>query len=250
MGRANGWRVIGRVAGLYRHPIKSMAAQSLARATVDRYGIAGDRRFALKRRGDQSSFPWLTAASKLPALIRYEVCCELGDAPARARMHVHASGGDFISCEGDDFSRHFADAHGVDVELAHLEQGMFDLAGLSVITTQTLASLAAMIGLPMDPRRFRPNVLIDTGSGSDPFPEDAWVGRTLAFGEVESGASASVTELDERCSMINLDPDTGLGAPEVMRTVVRERGNYAGVYAVPTRGGAIAVGDIARCSDM
>jgi len=34
MGHANGWHVIGRVAGLYRHPIKSMAAQSLASATV------------------------------------------------------------------------------------------------------------------------------------------------------------------------------------------------------------------------
>jgi uncharacterized protein len=244
MGHANGWRVIGRVAGLYRHPIKSMAAQSLANATIDHYGIAGDRRFALKRRGDQTGFPWLTA-STLPALIRYAVCCESGDTPSRARMHVHAPNGDFISCDGDDLTRHFAEAHGVDVELAHLKQGMFDLAGLSVITAQTLASLATMIDMRMDARRFRPNVVIDTESSADPFPEDAWVGQALAFGNVESGAYASVTELDERCVMINFDPDTGLGSPQVLRTVVRERGNYAGVYAVPTRGGVIAVGDVA-----
>jgi uncharacterized protein YcbX len=240
----NDWRAVGRVVALYRHPIKSMAAQPLSSATIDHYGIAGDRRFALKRRGDMSGFPWLTA-SKLPALIRYAVCCESGEAPSRARMHVHAPSGDFISCDGDDFARHFAEAHGVDVELAHLRQGIFDLAGLSVLTAQTLASLETMMDMRLDVRRFRPNVVIDTGSSAEPFPEDAWVGQSLAFGNVGSGARASVTELDERCVMINFDPDTGVGSPNVLRTVVRERNNYAGVYAVPTRGGAIAVGDVA-----
>ena len=70
-------------------------------------------------------------------------------------------------------SRHFTDAHRVDVELAHLTQGMFDLAGLAIITTQTLASLGAMLSLPMDARRFRPNVVIDVGLDHDPFPENA-----------------------------------------------------------------------------
>jgi uncharacterized protein YcbX len=240
----DGWRAIGRVTGVYRHPIKSMAAQAMSSATVDRYGIAGDRRFALRQRGDESGFPWLSA-SKLPALIRYEVACAADDAPIRDAMHVRAPSGDVISCTGDALSRHFADAHGVDVELTHLRQGMFDLAGLGIITTQTLASLGAMLSLPMDARRFRPNVVIDVGSDRDPFPEDAWVGSSLAFGDPESGARALVTELDERCAMINLDPDTGLSTPTILRTVVRERDNYAGVYAAPMRGGAIAIGDLA-----
>jgi len=221
-----------------------MAAQSMSSATIDRYGIAGDRRFALRRRGDESGFPWLTAV-KLPALIRYEVACAADDAPTRESMHVRAPSGDVISCAGDALSRHFASAHGVEVELTNLRQGIFDLAGLGIITTQTLASLAAMLSLPMDVRRFRPNVVIDVGSSSDPYPEDAWVGSSLAFGDPGSGARALVTELDERCAMINLDPDTGLSTPTILRTVVRERDNFAGVYATPTRGGAIAIGDLA-----
>ena len=64
-----------------------------------------------------------------------------------------------------------------------------------------------------------------------------------AFGNAHDGPLASITELDERCSMINLDPDTAASDPEVMRTVVRERDNNAGIYAVPTRGGAVAIGD-------
>lgn len=243
-GSLDGWRAIGRVAGVFRHPIKSMAAQAMTCAAVDRYGIAGDRRFALRRLGDESGFPWLSA-SKLPALVRYEVACAVDEAPTRESMHVRAPSGDVISCAGDALSRHFASAHGVDVELTNLRQGIFDLAGLGIITTQTLASIAAMLSLPMDVRRFRPNVLIDVGSSGDPYPEDAWVGSSLAFGDPVNGARAMVTELDERCAMINLDPDSGLSTPTILRTVVRERDNFAGVYATPTRPGAVAIGDLA-----
>ena len=89
---------------------------------------------------------------------------------------------------------------------------------------------------------------IDVDASDDPFPENAWVGSRLAFGDRESGPRASVTELDERCAMINLDPHTGISSPAVLRTVVRERGNRAGVYAVPTCGGRISVGDVAFVS--
>jgi uncharacterized protein YcbX len=240
----DGWRAVGRVAALYRHPIKSMAAQPLARATIDRYGVAGDRRFALRRRGDQSGFPWLTA-STLPALIRYEVCCASGDSPSRAGMHVHAPDGEFVSCENDAITRHFAEMHGVDVELAHLKQGVFDLAGISVITTQTLGSVAALVAAPMDARRFRPNVVVDVDAEVQSYPEDAWVGSSLAFGDPASGPRVSVSERDERCVMINFDPDGGPASTTIHRIVVRERENYAGVYAVPTRVGMIEIGDVA-----
>ena len=43
--------------------------------------------------------------------------------------------------------------------------------------------------------------------------------------------------------MINIDPDTGRIASEVLRAVVRHRRNFAGVYATPTHVGDITVGD-------
>ncbi len=232
---------MGRVAALFRHPIKSMAAQLLANLTLDRHGVIGDRRFALRRRGNESGFPWLTA-SKLPALIRYRVE-SLDD--QLAPTGVRAPDGEVIACDATSIAAHFATAHNVDVELAHLRQGMFDAAGVSIITTQTLASLSAMTGMALDPRRFRPNIIIDVESSSDPYPEDNWVGRSIAFGNPRSGAKAAITELDERCVMINFDPDTGQTAPEILRAVVQYRDNYAGVYAVPVRIGAIAIGDAA-----
>jgi hypothetical protein len=47
---------------------------------------------------------------------------------------------------------------------------------------------------------------------------------------------------DVRCSMVNLDPDTASPAPEVLKAVVREHQNTAGIYVTVTRIGQLAVG--------
>jgi len=56
----NGRRV-GRVVGLWRYPVKSLAAEPLSEVDVSWHGLAGDRRWAFVRDGvPQSGFPWLT----------------------------------------------------------------------------------------------------------------------------------------------------------------------------------------------
>src|SRR5688572_25722671 len=52
---------VGRVAGLWRYPIKSMRAEALNEVDISWRGLAGDRRWAFVRDGVvQSGFPWLT----------------------------------------------------------------------------------------------------------------------------------------------------------------------------------------------
>jgi uncharacterized protein len=233
------WRIVGRIAGLYRHPIKSMASQSLASATLDRHGIAGDRRFALRRRGDVSGFPWLSA-SKLPALVRYFVETLDERDPS---IRIRTPDGETLDCDSDSVSRHFRDVHGVDVDLMHLRHGMFDCAGISIITLQTLASLESLTGMTLDIRRFRPNIVIDADVSPGEYPENEWVNRSIALGDPSAGARLAITELDERCSMINIDPESGGITPGVLRVVARERANCAGVYATPMRPGDCAIGD-------
>src|SRR5215831_18560944 len=65
--------VIGHVAELSRYPVKSMAGTSIESALLGWHGLAGDRRFAFRRLGDQSGFPWLSA-SRLPELLLYHPC--------------------------------------------------------------------------------------------------------------------------------------------------------------------------------
>ena len=42
--------------------------------------------------------------------------------------------------------------------------------------------------------------------------------------------------------MVNLDPDSACGAPEVMKAVVGANQNNAGIYGTVTRTGRLAVG--------
>ena len=92
-----------------------------------------------------------------------------------------------------------------------------------------------------DARRFRPNILI-TSLRSVPFEEDEWVGGVLSFGETDEAAAIGITNRDERCSMVNFDPDSARPTPEVLKAIVRMRDNKAGVYGTVTRRGRVAVG--------
>src|ERR1051325_11888979 len=61
---------IGRVREIVRYPVKSMAGMSTESAYLGWHGLDGDRRFAFRRTGDDSGFPWLNA-SRLPELLLY-----------------------------------------------------------------------------------------------------------------------------------------------------------------------------------
>src|SRR5690606_38152667 len=169
---------------------------------------------------------------------------------APRRPPAHGAGGlptHVRTPEGEDlpvFSRELAGAigrrHGSPVEMLHLDRGIFDEASVSIITTSTVDAIGALAGQSPDVRRFRPNVLI-TAPGLPSFGEDDWVGGVLSFGSTTE-AAVGITNRDERCSMVNLDPDTARPSAEVLKAIVRARGNKAGVYGTVTRRGRLAVG--------
>ena len=68
------------------------------------------------------------------------------------------------------------------------------------------------------------------------------MGGVLSFGEGNDGPAITVTMRDQRCSIVNLDPDSASPAPEVMKAVIRANQNNAGVYDAVTRTGRLAVG--------
>ena len=68
------------------------------------------------------------------------------------------------------------------------------------------------------------------------------MGGVLSFGEGGDGAAIGITNRDERCSMVNFDPDSGRTDAEVLKAIVRVRDNKAGVYGTTIRRGRIAVG--------
>lgn len=233
---------VGRVRELFRYPVKSMAGVALESAMLGWYGIAGDRRFAFRRTNDTTGFPWLTA-SRLPGLLLYQPFGQEANGAEPLPTHVRTPAGNELALRSDELRAELANQFGNDIELMKLNQGIFDAAGISLITRATLDGIAQTSGIERDSRRFRPNIVLETHA-SQSFHEDNWVGGTLIFGERETGAAISIMMRDERCMMINLDPDTARQHPAVLKAVVRMNQNNAGVYATVVREGTLAVGQL------
>jgi uncharacterized protein YcbX len=125
--------------------------------------------------------------------------------------------------------------------MMQLRHGIFDETPLSVIASETVREIGRLAGRSLDLRRFRPNVVVRLLRPA-PFQEDEWLGGVLAFGEGEDAPAIAVTMRDERCSMVNFDPDSASSAPEVMKAVVRANQNNAGIYGTVTRTGRLTVG--------
>ena len=217
-----------------------MRGEALHEAELGWHGIAGDRRLAFRRVDDRSGFPWLTA-SKLPELILFTPVRREAEGAASLPTHVRTPSGAELGLFGQELAAEVGEWHGAPVEMTHLDRGIFDEASVSAITSTTVRATAELVGHSSDVRRFRPNILISS-QRSSPFEEDAWVGGQLSFGDGQATAAIAVTNRDERCSMINFDPDSATRAPELLKAVVRERDNKVGVYGTVVRRGRLAVG--------
>lgn len=231
---------IGHIQAIYRYPVKSMAGETLERTRLGWYGIEGDRRFAFRRVAEQGGFPWLSA-SRLPALLLYKPIRQDPSQDNDLPTHVITPEGKVLGLRSDELRDEIAGGYGADVELMQLRQGIFDETPISLLSLATSHTISNDSGLSPDVRRFRPNIVIDTHE-SQPFTEDQWVGKTVILGDTEDSPAVQVTLRDERCAMVNLNPETAQSDPSVMKTVVRLNQNCAGVYGTVIRLGALEVG--------
>jgi hypothetical protein len=232
---------IGRVCGIVRYPVKSMAGVPTDSALLGWHGLDGDRRFAFRRIGDESGFPWLTA-SRLPGLLLYHPVGLDDSSGEPLPTHVRTPAGSCVELRSPELKAELVERFGSDLELMRLKHGVFDEAVVSVISLGTIAGIGRGAGLDLDRRRFRANIVVET-ERSEPFIEEGWVGRTLVFGEGDRRPAVGVTAPDVRCMMINLDPDTAEQDARVLKTVVRLNENHAGAYGTVVRSGPIRVGD-------
>jgi uncharacterized protein YcbX len=231
---------IGQIEAIFRYPVKSMRGEGLDAATLGWYGLEGDRRLAFRRLDGRGGMPWLTG-TKLPTLILFTPQrCDGANGEALP-SHVLTPEGKAMPVFGGVLAVDVGRRCKADVEMMELRHGIFDEATISVITTDTVREVCALGGRAADVRRFRPNILVRSALAV-PFEEDDWVGGVLTFGEAADAPAVTVTMRDVRCAMVNIDPDDGSLAPEVMKAVVRAHENTAGIYGTVTRIGQLAVG--------
>jgi uncharacterized protein YcbX len=225
---------VGVVAGLWRYPVKSMAAEALTSAAVSWAGVAGDRRWAFVRPASgHSGFPWYTIREN-PAMWNYVPSLVDPERPDRSPVRVRAPGGRTYDVTDPGLAAEL----GADLRVMRLDRGLFDQMPVSLITTSTVSHLCALARVPGNELRFRPNLVITAASGA-PFAEDEWVGCSLRVG----AAVVRVDQRDSRCVIVNVDPGTGQPAGPMLKTVGRHRDACAGVYGSTVLPGLVKVGD-------
>src|ERR1700681_750429 len=202
---------LGMLASLYRCPVKSMMGEALNAAHVTERGLVGDRSYALC---DTETGKVVSAKNprKWPNLFSYSAAYTSppADGSVVPPVRVMLPDGGFAVSSSPDFAPTLSATLGRPVTLlakppqqAQLEEywpdmeelanrdvvtdeampegTFFDLAILHVLTTATLDQLRELNPRSrFEPRRFRPNLIIDTGDGKG-FVENEWIGKVIAI---------------------------------------------------------------------
>ena len=112
-----------------------------------------------------------------------------------------------------------------------------------IINLASLRALGTMLGATLDPRRFRPNLVID---GLEPWREFELIGKKLRSSE----ATLEIFKRTERCAATNVNPDTAARDLKIPSFLSKALGHTDfGVYARVISGGPLAVGDMLTITD-
>lgn len=126
-----------------------------------------------------------------------------------------------------------------DVRLAAAPaRGVVYAGAVSLVALSTLEALAAAVGAPVDPRRLRANLVVDTGLPAR--AEEAWVGREVRVGDAVVRPAALTT----RCAVVDHHPETGARDLRVLGALPVVAGApVCGVDGEVVTGGVVRPGD-------
>ena len=252
---------LGRVAGLWQYPVKSMQGIALDSVTFDAAGVVGDRAWGLVDR----TTGHLMSAKRYRHLL---AATTDGDT-------ITLPDGTTVGCDDPDVHRRLSDWLGREVELRRpggtLSYEMTfeppnddaeyfeipappdsfrDLAGAHLISRATLeAGAQARPDLNWDVRRFRPNLLVEAAAGA--FAEDTWCGRHVHIGD----AVLVATQPTVRCAMpLRAQPAIAdrpalETEPELFGAMDELHANHFGIYLNVVTPGTVRIGDPVTLGD-
>jgi uncharacterized protein YcbX len=258
-----------RLVEIRRYPVKSLRGHLLERASVERIGLAGDRRWMIVDETGkfltQRQYPKLAQLDATPTsngvALRHAAFgaldVEFPDERAPTEMvavwrdivaaRVAESAGPYLSAflakpvrlaYLDDVAE-----RRVDKDYGRVEDRVSFADGFPLLVTSiaSLADLNLRLGAPIAMDRFRPNLVVD---GAPAWAEDTW--RRLRIG----GLSFRVVKPCARCAIPTLDPLTGqsLEGNEPLRALSQfhraaNGGIIFGQNAIPDDFGALTLGD-------
>jgi uncharacterized protein len=262
------------VVSLWRYPVKSMMGEELNAAEVTERGLLGDRAYALV---DSSDGKVASAKNprKWPRLFDFRAnFIEPPRAAAKVPpIRIALPDGTTVTSNQGDLNQILSKALNRDVTLGAAQRGtvnaeeywpdmegldhrdtvtdftlpeetFFDCAVVHLLTTATLDRLRELYPQGrFEIRRFRPNIVVELGSGEKSFAEAAWIRHTLVIGDE---VRLNVTGPCPRCVMTTLPQGDLPRDSGILRTAAQHNQANVGVYAAVLRGGTIRRGDPVR----
>jgi uncharacterized protein len=269
---------VGVVRELFRYPVKSMLGERLNEVEIGMKGVVGDRAWAIRETNGRivTAKKW---ANMLGFRAAYQDTPETGqlgpviitlpdgttvtaDDP-RASETISSVLKRSVKLERarpDEHSRAEIDPRTVfgDVGVANINPAFteatlpdtfglphgtfFDSAMIHLLATGTLEYMRSLIGADaqLDPRRFRPNIVVETDPRLTGFVEDGWVGGTL-----RAGATVTIVGLQQalRCVMTTHQQSELVRDLRILRTAAQHHKAKLGVFASIGEPGVLRVGD-------
>jgi uncharacterized protein YcbX len=248
---------------LYRYPVKGLSPERVAGAVLAAGGFfPGDRLFAIEN-GSSGFDP---AAPVHQPKIKYLMLMR-NESLARLKTRYDDSSGDLVIHEGGEerlraatgtedgraaITRFFegfmpGELRGTPKLLTALAPYRFtdSLTGfVSIINLASVADLEARLGQPIDPLRFRGNLMV---AGLAAWAENDLVGRELAG---PGGLRLQVVKRIERCAATNVDPETGARDMQIPKALMQHYGHVdCGIYCRVLTGGTLGEGDALTPTD-
>ncbi|MEQ1717722.1 MAG: MOSC domain-containing protein [Hyphomicrobium sp.] len=250
------------LTAIYRYPVKGLTGERLSDVTLEAGAtLPFDRAYAIEN--GPSPFD-ATAPRYLPKthflmLMRNEALARLtarfDDATHVLTLSEHGretAAGDLRTPEGrrviEDLLAAFMSANtspgalrGPPRVLSSAGHSFSDVSAkcLHIVNMESVRALATLIGVPIDPLRFRPNIIID---GLPAWGELDWNDKTLS---AAGGVRLKVFKRTERCAATNVDPATGARDLNIPTLLSRTLGHTDfGIYARCETAGLLRQGDV------
>jgi uncharacterized protein YcbX len=241
---------MGAVTELWRYPASSLAGERMPEISVGSESIDGDRLFGLVDVSDNEIArpDRETKWHKVPH-IRTRLS-------PHGELQIATPDSDWLAAPGSESDRVVSAYLGFEASIrpfrrenaapgyaGPLTSERYRKAPVHLLTTASLARLKALHpDGAADPRRFRPNIVVDMAAVEGSFPETEWIGRKLAIGDLR----LTISEPCRRCGFTIIAQDGFDHDPAILRNLVRHNAHNLGVYCTVDQPARVGIGDTMR----